>query len=121
MPRTRSARLIAHLGDRPDLGRDEAIRLIGSELPATDVSELADLLELELGLPLGFLRPDDDLQRLLAPFELRNPFTWLWAEAALEDGISEINYQLKRRAAKLERSPRTVRELFEVWCGKPAA
>jgi len=116
-----SKRLMARFQGRTDIGRDRALADLGAGLPPTQVSELVELLDIELGIPLGLLRGDDRLDVILAPFPLGNPLSWLWAEAALEDGISEINYQLKRRGVTLERSPETVRDLFAAWCRKPAA
>jgi hypothetical protein len=120
-PRASTQRLLLRLKDRTDVDRERALAQLGSGLPLPDVTELADLLEIELGIPIGLLRGDDCLDVLLAPFLLGNPFTWLWAEAALEDGLSEINHRLKRRGVARDRAPQTVHELFEAWCGQPAA
>jgi len=116
-----SKRLMARFQGRTDIGRDRALADLAAGLPPAQVSELTELLDIELGIPLGLLRGDDRLDVILAPFPLGNPFSWLWAEGALEDGISEINYQLKLRGVTLERRPETVRDLFAVWCRKPAA
>ena len=116
--RPSTQRLMDRLKGRDDLGRDRALSQLGAGLPAADVAELAQVLEVEFGVPLGLLRGEDRLDVFLAPFPIRNPLTWLWAEAALEDGVSEVNYLLKRRGVLLESAPQTVRELFEVWCRK---
>jgi hypothetical protein len=112
--RPSTPRLMVRLEGRDDLGRDQALAQLGDGLPTSEVADLAQV-EIEFGVPLGLLRGDDRLDVLLAPFPIGNPLTWLGAEAALEDGVSEVNYQLKRRGALRDRSPQTVRELFEVW------
>ncbi len=109
-----SKRLMTRFKGRADIGRDRALSDLGAGLPPAEVSELAQLLEVELGIPLGLLRGDDRLDVILAPFPIGNPLSWLWAEAALEDGVSEINYQLKRRGVTTELRPATIRELFAV-------
>jgi hypothetical protein len=119
--RPSTQRLMDRLKDREDLGRDRALSQLGAGLPTAEVAELARVLEIEFGVQLGLLRGDDRLDVILAPFPIGNPLTWLWAEAALEDGVSEANYLLKRRGVLQESTPQTVRELFEVWCRKPAA
>ena len=121
MERASTKRLLLLLKDRVDTGRERALADLGAGLPIADARKLADLLEIEFGIPIGLLRRDDRLDVLLAPFSLGNPLSWLWAEAALEDGVSEINYRLKLRGASRERRPQTVRELFEAWCAEPAA
>ena len=122
MPRPSTRHLRHRLGPRPTLSHDEALSLIAPGLPASDAQALASLLEEEFGIPIGLLRPDDDLERLVAPLPFRNPFTWMFAEAALEDGVSEINFQLQKQLARrhrtLLRPPRTIRELFVAWCGE---
>lgn len=120
MSRAASKRLVARLGERPELGRERALDELAAGLPRDEVNELADLLELELGLPLGLLRGDDSLRELLAPFPIGNPLTWLFAEGALEDGTSEIGYQLRlRRQARgepVDVKIETVRDLLVAWC-----
>ncbi len=116
--RSSATRLRARLADRTELSRAQAIAQYWATLPPGPLAEIADLIELELSLPFGLLRPDDSLRRLLAPFPLGNPLTWLWAEAALEDGISEINYQLAARSQNRHSpAPATVGELIAQWCG----
>ena len=117
-PSGRIPRILERLSDRPDLGRTEAIRQFWSHYPPGPLNELFDLIETELGFSIGLLRPEDSLDQILAPFSVRNPLTWIFEEAALEDGTSEINYQLKRRE---QGSPqpnriRTVEQLVSRWC-----
>src|SRR4051812_17900352 len=116
-----SKRIIARLpAGRVSRPREDALADIAAGLPLGDAAELADLLEIELGMPIGLLVPDDSLGELLAPFGLGNPFTWLFAEGRLEDGIGEVAYQLRRR--RNERGWATVghlstiRDLFLAWC-----
>ena len=119
--RASTRRLLLRLKGRTDSGRERALAELGSGLPVPDVAELAGLLEIELGIPIGMLRGDDRLDVLFAPFPIGNLLSWPLAEAALEDGLNEINYRLKQRGVRRDRRPRTVRELFEAWCGQPAA
>lgn len=114
--RASTKRLLGRLKGRADIGRERALSELGAGLPVDDAAALADLIEEEFSVPIGLLRPDDRPDVLFASFPFANPFTWLWAEAALEDGVSEISLQLKRRGATADRPPQTFAELFEVWC-----
>ena len=116
-PSGRIPRLLERLADRPDLGRVEAIEQFWSGLPLEPLKELFDLIVLELGFSAGLLRPNDSLEALLAPLTVRNPLKWAFEESALEDGVSEINFQLKRRGLTNRPTPfRTVNELVTAWC-----
>src|SRR5690606_41832120 len=93
--------LLGRLSGRTELSRDEALAALGEGLPAHEVGELARLLEEEFGISLGLLRPQDSLEALWAPVSMRQPLQWLWAQAALEDAVTEVNQQLQiRRRAK---------------------
>jgi hypothetical protein len=92
---------------------------LAGERPPGDVESLAELLEVELGLPLGLLRPDDHVKEIFAPFTLGNPLTWLMAETRLEDGLTEVSYALRKRLKTRGRTMaevHTVRDLFSAWC-----
>ena len=116
-------RLLKRFADREDVGREHAIRDFWSHLAPAAVEELADLIEVEYAISFGLLRPNDEIGRLVAPFEIGNPLTWLWSEAALEDATSELNYRLAKRRPDLKKdfgAITTVRDLVEVWCGSAA-
>ena len=118
--RASAPRLRARLPDREALSRDAAIAEFWAAYPRGALEELADLWEQELSIPFGVLRPDDSLERLLAPFPvggLRGALSWLFAEAALEDGLSELNYRLGKRRRETSLPPiRTVADLVAAWC-----
>jgi hypothetical protein len=113
--RPSAARLRARFADRPDLGREAAIGELWASLPADRVAELAELVEEEFSISFGLLRPDDNMARLTGSLEVGNPLTWLWAEAALEDAVSELNYRFAKRGGS-RRQFHTIRDLVEAWC-----
>ena len=120
-PRPSTRRLLLRFTPRDVLSRDQAVVQHWHQLPRPAVDELLNLLEEEFGVPGGFFRPDDLVAHLTTPFPLGNPFSWLWAEGALEDGASELNYRLSKRleAAGItppERLPATFKQLAELWC-----
>ena len=87
-----------------------------------DFEEIVILVSQELAVPVGLLRPEDQMSQLLEPLHGRNPLRWIeeWTRAA--DGKSELNV---RRRARLE-SLGTVdswhdlpalRDVVRAWCG----
>jgi hypothetical protein len=119
-PRDSAPRLRARLPGREALPRDAAVAAFWAAYPRSALDELADLWEQELTIPFGLLRPDDSLEELLAPFPvggLRGALSWMSAEAALEDGVSELYYRLGQRRSEMPRTPpRTAVDLVAAWC-----
>jgi hypothetical protein len=108
------------LPDREELSPAALHAQFWAALSQNDVFRLFDLIQQELGIPVGLLRPEDNLDRLLSPVSIRRPLRWFRIEPALEDATSELNYQLKLR---LQGRPlpaafrvRTLDELARVWC-----
>ena len=119
--RPSAGRLHARFSDREDLGRQGVVARYWGNLPARPLQELFDLIETEFSLSAGLLRPDDPISKLMAPFAIQNPLTWLWAEAALEDAGSELNYCFAKRmkAFGVRRevvSVDSIGDLVELWC-----
>ena len=108
-------------GDRPALTREEAIKSFWANFPQTELEEFFELIEVEYGLDLGLLRPDDNLERLTAPIKTKNPWRWYLVEPRIEDAASELNYQLWKRADRNglgDFAPvSTIGEYARIWCG----
>lgn len=111
------------LRDRPQLEPQamfEGLRLpVGSESQA--VSEALIMFEQFFDIKASQLRPDDSLTSFLDHGE-RNPLLLVFAQARVEDRVSELNYQLSRRRRSLGvpdlgRLPATVREYLVAWLG----
>ena len=123
--RSSAGRIRARFADREDLGRAGAVTAYWSHLPRVPLDELFDLIEAEFSLPAGLLRPEDPVARLTAPLAIENPLTWLWAEAALEDAASELDYRFRKRVKAAGMAvpavfPETIERLVDLWCN-PAA
>ncbi|MGH9409320.1 MAG: hypothetical protein ACRD1V_07680 [Vicinamibacterales bacterium] len=96
------------------------LNMLTGGITSQDVEKLAELLEVEIGIPVGLLRPDDRLSEVFAPFTVGNPVTWMMAEMRLEDGLTEVRHELfKRLTGRGGPAPtlETVRDLFRAWCG----
>jgi len=109
-------------GDRAALPREEAVRQFWFDLPPEDLAEFFELIEIEYGLDVGLLRPDDNLARFTTPIRTNNPLRWWAVEAALEDRASELNYQIVQRADQFGLAQylpvHTVGQYVRVWCGR---
>lgn len=118
--------LRSRLPDREEISAAELRSRYWPALREEDVFALFDLIEQELEIPAGILRPTDDLDRLLEPVSIRRPLWWWRVEPSLEDGTSELNYELKKRMrARGDQIPRgfhirTLDELVHAWCGGKA-
>ncbi len=110
-------------GDRPALTRAEAIKAFWSNLPQAELEEFFELIEVEYGLDVGLLRPDDSLDRLTAPIKTKNHWRWYRVEPRIEDAASELNYELCKRADRNglgDFAPvSTVGEYVRICCGIP--
>jgi hypothetical protein len=99
---------------------------VATGCPREAVMEVLSLIHQEYEVPIGLLRPADDINKLLDPVPTRNPFKWLFHRAATEDSASELNYQL---ALRLERHGvparagriHTLGDYVRAWCGKIGA
>jgi hypothetical protein len=109
----------ARFPERETLERQDALMRFWGGLPPAAVEELADLLEEEYGLPFGFFRPSDRVYWLSEHLPLTRWWSWLWAEAALEDALTTLSYELGKRAgnAAIDARTATLGELATAWCG----
>jgi hypothetical protein len=119
--RPSATRLRQRFADREDLGREGVVTAHWGHLPQGPLQELLDLIESEFSIPAGLLRPDDPIGKLVAPFSIQNPMTWLWAEAALEDAASELNWRFAKRMLGAGVDPwavpvSTIGHLVQLWC-----
>ena len=111
--------------DREDLGQAEVYQQYWSDYPEQDVKELLELIHREYQLPPGLLRPDDHLDKLLAPVKTSNPLKWLVYRLRAEDRRSELNFQLSKRQRQhgTEKAWQlkaivTMNDLMLAWCGR---
>lgn len=78
----------------------------------------------EYNVPMGLLRPADPLRVFIEPPPSRNPLSWFFNRAAIEDRTSELSYRLKRQRMSLgvapvpPQTPRTVGDFVRAWLGK---
>lgn len=87
-----------------------------------DCEEILTLLADELALPVGYLRPGDQMAQILEPVHTGSPWRWIaeWTRAA--DGKAELNDRIRRRLTELgtlEHWPAlpTVADVVRAWCG----
>ena len=108
-------------GDRLALPREDAIRKFWIDLPRAELEEFFQFIEIEYGLDVRLLRPDDKVDRLTAPIRTKNPWRWYLVEPRIEDAGSELNYQLWKRAKQrglCDFAPvSTLGEYVRIWCG----
>jgi hypothetical protein len=120
-----SRELRKRLPRRDELSHTDLAARYWPDADLNDVLALFNLLEEELTMPAGLLRPEDDLDHLLAPFSLRKPLLWFQVEPHLEEATSEVNYQLKQRmkatGSRWSRQLRihTLDGLVRAWCALP--
>lgn len=111
------------LPERAVLNHAHLIAQFWPALPESDLRALFALVEQEFTIPAGMLRPNDDLDQLLAPLSIRRPLWWFRVEPALEDATSELSYQLARRlkasghTVPKDFRVRTFNDLVLAWCG----
>ncbi len=120
--------ILKRFADREDLGKlglyDRYFRATG--LAQQSVVECLDLLEDELEIPPGILRPEDSLNLLFEPVESRNPFRWLEFQVRSGDRQGAISAELSDRLREYGtfddwKTIATVEDLIRAWCGgKPA-
>lgn len=114
--------------DRESFTKEEFHRryYLASGIPEECVLECLSFIEVEYEFPVGLLRPADELTRLFAPVETKNPWRWLVYRMKEGDSQSELEYELAKRQRRygtlgtwirLE----TVDDLIRAWCGKTPA
>ena len=66
------------------------------EIEKEDLERVLAVFRAEYGLTIGLLRASDPLSWFVSPPRTHNPLKWFFDRAAMEDGASELNYQLKK-------------------------
>jgi hypothetical protein len=125
MKNTWGNEILKRLGNREDVGKlglyDRYFR--GKGLPPDSVLECLDLLEDELTIPPGVLRPDDSLDLLFEPVSSRNPFRWMEYQVRAGDVQGAISGALSDRLREFGTfedwvTIATVDDLIRAWCGE---
>jgi hypothetical protein len=109
------------LGDREVLTLEELRARFFDGLQKEDVIECLTFLESEL-LPVGLMRPEDDLIAMTTPPPTWNPFRFLARRATFEDRIGEMNAQLsdhwkRTNVGRDHPTVRTFGDYVTAWCG----
>ena len=114
---------------REVLTKDELFtRYFESEgLPKDEVNECFELIEFEYDIPVGVLRPNDKLDKLIQPVTTKQPWRWLVYRTREGDSESELDYELgkrMRRAGNLKSWSHIKRfgditffDFLKAWCG----
>ena len=106
---------------REALDTQLAIQTIWAALPAEALESLAQVFDLEYGIPLGFFRPEDQLAWLADPLPLTRWWRWPWDEFGVEDAWSELSSELAKRAGRnalQDYRKATFGELAAAWCSR---
>ena len=120
-----SENILSRFGDRKDLGKtglyDQYFEVEG--LPQDRVLQCLDLIEQELTIPPGILRPGDSLDLLFNPVVSRNPFRWMEYQVRAGDTQGAISKELSDRLRDYGtfddwKSIATVDDLVRAWCGQ---
>lgn len=122
MSRFRDARRAAiarRFPPRPDLPKEAIWQEFFADLPRAQVLECLGILEEDLVLPVGMLRPDDSLTALLAPVPTWNPIWWLRNRSIESDHVLELRQQLGARQQRTDRVETLYKlgDLVRAWCG----
>ena len=113
------------LGPRRTLSAAELSAQMGAREPADGAEEALTRLAGWIGIPVGQLRPEDDLERLLATPGRTRPIGRLRFRRGLEAIISDIYFGLATRLGEwgiqiqADLRIRTVEEYVHAWCGAP--
>src|SRR5882762_1634856 len=91
--------ILKRFADREDLGKlglyNRYFR--PKNLKQRPVLECFDLLEAELQVPPGILRPEDSLDLLFEPVSSRNPFRWMEYQVRAGDRQGAVTGELSDR------------------------
>ncbi len=117
--------MLRRFSDRERVGGAELFErywaVTGCEKEA--VMDALELIEEKFEVPIGLLRPEDELSKLTDPVRTRNPLKWVMYRGITEDSVSELNYQLALRLEKYGvQVPagriRTLGDYVRAWCGE---
>ncbi len=89
------------------------------------VQEALSIFLEEYGVKPGLLRPSDHLGQFTDPPVDRNPIRWVFARAAYEDALGELQAhlaaRLRKRGSSLSHFPETIGEYVSAWRGARSA
>ena len=119
------AALLARLGDREDLGKEELYARYWPDLLKEEVFKAFDLIEQEYEVPIGVFRPEDELSKLFEPVASKNPLRWMSYQLMAGDKAFEIEGEMARKLRKYDteeewerRTIRTFNDYVRAWCGR---
>src|SRR4051794_22409276 len=92
-------------------------------LPERDVMECLDEIEFDYSIPVGILRPDDELTKLTEAVDTNDPLRWLFWRSKSEfreaELLDELKVRLKTHGTFNDwKSINTVGDLIRAWCGQ---
>lgn len=100
---------------------DEFFASLG--LPEKDVMECFKEIEFDYSIPVGVLRPEDELAKLTEAVRTKNPLKWLFWRSRSEfreaELMDELGIRLKRHGTVQDwKVIHTFGDLVLAWCGK---
>jgi hypothetical protein len=113
--------ITARVGERDDLELSALAREEFAEFPQLEVLECLRILHEDIFLPVGVLRPGDDILELMIPPPTYNPLKWLKWRMTYEDSVGELRSRFRDalRCASSWPAPigrLTLHELVRLWC-----
>jgi hypothetical protein len=93
------------------------------ELPEKDVMECFEEIEFNYSIPIGVLRPEDELIKLIEAVSTRNPLRWFFWRSKSEfreaDLMDEVRIRLNRYGTSADWNViNTFQDLVLAWCGR---
>ena len=121
-----STNIASYFRNREEIGVLELCQQFGVSCKQ-DLDNMRECLSVfadEYDIRIGLLRPDDPLSLFTELPPTRNPLSWLFDRAAIEDKASELSFRLKQQRKRLgvavfpPNPPVTLREYVACWLGK---
>ena len=116
--------MLARFADREDIGGERLydVYFKTQGYPKSEVLKCFDLIESEVGIQPGILRPTDKLNLLFQPIETKNPFKWMVYQVRGGDMQAAISSELTQRLRAHNTFDDwtqidTVEDLVRAWCG----
>jgi hypothetical protein len=117
--------ILSRFHGREDLGRDGLFEkfFVADGLDKESALSCFEEIEMSYRIPIGILRPDDQLSKLFERAETCNPLRWLrWLgdnEFSDEGLLDELNYRMKNAGTENQwKSIETFDDLVRAWCGQ---
>jgi hypothetical protein len=116
--------MLARFADREDIGVEQLYDLYfrTQGCARSEVLKCLDLIESDVGIHPGILRPTDKLNLLFQPIETKNPFKWMVYQVRGGDMQAAISSELTERLRAHDTFDDwdqidTVEDLIRAWCG----